>query len=132
MLARPYILYFLVQEDIKSPAAPIVEPVLNTRIILVKESPKKIQPNNEEKENQLDGRDSNKQTSNVKRFVDIDGDEVVLVANAKSRESLRSGADDKDSFGSAVIVGQFPSPSHSVTELIKGMYYILTQAVQFQ
>jgi hypothetical protein len=121
-----------VQEDIKSPGAPIVEPALNTRIILVKESPKKMQPNNEEKENQLDGWDSNKQTSNVKRFVDIDGDEVVLVASAKSRESLRSGADDKHFSESAVIVGQFPSPSHSVTELIKGMYYVLTQAVQFQ
>jgi hypothetical protein len=120
-----------VQEDIKSPVAPIVEPVLNTRVILVKESPKKIQPSNEEIESQLDGVGGYKQTSNLKRFLDIDGDEVVLVASERSRESLRSGSDDKNSFGSAVIVGQFPSPTHSVTELIKGMHYILTQAIQF-
>lgn len=116
VMANPFRPIADIMEDIKSPVAPIVEPVLNTRVILVKESPKKIQPSNEEKENQLD---SDRQTSNVKRFVDIDGDEVVLVANAKSRESLRSGTDDKNSFGSAVIVGQYPSPSHSVTELIK-------------
>jgi hypothetical protein len=97
----------------------------------VKESPKKIQPSNERKENRLDDWDSNGQTANVKRFIDIGGDEVVLVASARSRESVRSGADD-NAFGNAVIVGQCPSPSHSVTELIKGMHYIITQVIQLQ
>jgi hypothetical protein len=125
----------VVQEDIKSPVAPVMEPVMNTRVILVKESPKKLLPSNEEKENQFDGGDGNKQTSNQKRFLDIGGgggggggdddddDDVVLGANAKSNEILKSGA---------VFVRQFPSPSHSATELIKGMQYVLTQAIQFQ
>ncbi|PNF28988.1 hypothetical protein B7P43_G15101, partial [Cryptotermes secundus] len=119
VMADPFRPIADIMEDIKSPVPPIVEPELNTRVILVKESPKKIQPSNEGKENHFDGWDSNRQTSNVKRFVDIDGDEVVLVASARSGESLISGADDKNSLGSAVIVGEFPSPSHSVTELIK-------------
>jgi hypothetical protein len=156
-----------------------VEPVLDSRIILVKESPKKIQPNDEEKQNSLDGGSSNKQTSNVKRFMDIDsdevalvtsagsrkslrsddgnknwfgsaasvgqvtnsldggntnkqtsnvkrfmdidGDEVALVTSAESRKSLRSDAGNKNWFGSAASVGQVPSPTHSITGLIKGM-----------
>jgi hypothetical protein len=126
-----------VQEDIKSPVAPIREPGLNTRVILVKESPKKLQPSHEEKENQFDDGDSNKQASNQKGFLDIGGggdddddDDVVLGASSGSKEIMKSGADDKHSF--ETVVGQFPSPSYSATELIKGMHYILTQAFQFQ
>jgi hypothetical protein len=99
----------------------------------VKESPKKLQPSHEEKGSQFDDGDSNKQASNQKRFLDIGGgddDDVVLGASSRSREIMKSGADDKNSFEK--VVGQFPSPSHSATELIKGMHYILTQAFQFQ
>jgi hypothetical protein len=116
----------MVQEDIKRPAAPIVEMVLDSRVILVKESPKKLQSDGEEKQNPLGGGgDSNKLTGNLERFVDIDGNEVVLVASAGSRESLKSGAGEKSWFGSTVIDGQLPSPTHSVAELIKGMHICL-------
>jgi hypothetical protein len=128
-----YALSFQVQEDVKDPVAPIMEQVLNTRLILVKESPKKLQPSNEENENKFYGGDRNKQ----KRVLDIGGgddddDDVVLVASARIRDILKPGADDNNSLGSAVSVGQFPSPSHSATEVIRGMHYILMEGIHFQ
>jgi hypothetical protein len=113
-----YTISLIVQDDMKRPSAPVVEQVLDSRVILVKESPKKIQPSNEDKQNPLDGSESNKLTRDFKRFVDIDGDEVELIASAGSRESLRSGAGEKNSLGSAVK----SSPNHSATELIKGKF----------
>lgn len=102
----------------KSPPAVTVEPVLESRVILVKESPKKMQPSNEDKENQLYGTDSNKLTRDLKKFVDIDGDEVELIASAGSRESLRSGAGDRSALGTAAK----SSPNHSAKEIIKGEF----------
>lgn len=93
----------------------------------MKESPEKIQPNDEEKQNSLDYGDGNKLTSNVKRFLDIDGDEVALVASADNR--CYTG--DNQS-GSAAAIGQVPSPSHSITGLIKGMMHMFMEEIHFQ
>jgi hypothetical protein len=120
----------MLQEGTKNAAAPSVEPVLDGRVILVKESPKKIQPNSEE-QNSFAGEDGNKLTNNVKKFMDIDGDEVVLVASAGSRKSLRSDAGDKNWFGSAITVGQVPSPTRSVTGLIKGIHICSSKRFSF-
>jgi hypothetical protein len=108
----------MVQEDMRRPSAPVVEPILDSRIILVKESPKKIQPSNEETQNQLDDSDNSKLTRGLKRYVDIDGNEVELVASAGSRESLRSGADEKNSLETSIKSG----PNHTATEVIKGKF----------
>ena len=108
----------MVQEDMRRPSAPVVEPVLDSRIILVKESPTKIQLHNEDKQNQQDDSDSNKLTRDLNRFVDMDGNEVELIASAGSRESLRSGAGEKNSSETSVKSG----PSHSATEIIKGKF----------
>ena len=108
----------MVQEDMRSPSAPVVEPVLDSRVILVKESPRKIQPSNEDTQNQLDDSDSSKLTRDSKRFVDIDGNEVELIASAGSRESLRSGAGEKNPLETSVKSG----PNRSATEMIKGKF----------
>lgn len=113
-----YTLSLMVQEDMRRPSAPVVETVLDSRIILVKESPKKIQPSNEDKQNQQDDSDSSKLTRDSKRFVDIDGNEVELVASAGSRESLRSGAGEKNSLETSVKSG----PNQGATEIIKGKF----------
>lgn len=102
----------------RRPSAPAVEPVLDGRVILVKESPKKIQPSNEDTQNQLDDSDSSKLTRDSKRFVDIDGNEVELIASAGSRESLRSGAGEKNSLETSFKSG----PNQSATEIIKGKF----------
>jgi hypothetical protein len=88
----------------------------------VKESPKKIEPNYEEKQNSHYCEGSSKLTSNVKRLMDINCDEVALVASAGNTRSLRTGSGDKSSFGSASSVGQAQSSTHSITGLIKGMF----------
>ena len=108
----------MVQEDMRRPSAPVVEPVLDSRVILVKESPKKIQPSNEDTQNQQDDSDSSKLTRDSKRFVDIEGNEVELIASAGSRESLRSGADERNSLETSVKSG----PNQSATEIIKGKF----------
>jgi len=113
-----YILSLMVQEDMRRPSAPVVEPVLDSRVILVKESPKKIQPSNEDTQNQQDDSDSSKLTRDSKRFVDIEGNEVELIASAGSRESLRSGADERNSLETSVKSG----PNQSATEIIKGKF----------
>jgi len=107
----------MIQEDMRRPSAPIVEPVLDSRVILVKESPKKLQHSNEDTQNQLDDSDSSKLTRESKRFVDIDGNEVELIASAGSRESLRSGAGE-NSLETSVKSG----PDQSATEIIKGKF----------
>jgi len=112
-----YDISLMVQENMRRPSAPVVEPVPNGRVILVKESPKKIQPCNEDTQNQLDNSDSSKLTRDSKRFVDIDGNEVELIASAGSRESLRSGAGEKNSLETSV-----KSPNQSATEIIKGKF----------
>jgi len=107
----------MVQEDMRKPSAPVVEPVLDSRVILVKESPKKIQPSNEDTQNQLGDSDSSKLTRDSKRFVDIDGNEVELIASAESRESLRFGTGE-NSLETSVKSG----PDQSATEIIKGKF----------
>ncbi|XP_021929896.1 uncharacterized protein LOC110834747 isoform X2 [Zootermopsis nevadensis] len=125
VMANPFKPITDILEDTKGPKTPLTEPVLGSRVILVKESPEKIQPNDEEKQNSLDYGDGNKLTSNVKRFLDIDGDEVALVASADNR--CYTG--DNQS-GSAAAIGQVPSPSHSITGLIKVSDQLESKEVQ--
>jgi hypothetical protein len=113
-----YAISLMVQENMRRPSASVVEPVLDSRVILVKESPRKIQPSNEDTQNQLDDSDSSKLTRDSKRFVDIDGNEVELIASGGSRESLRSGAGERNPLETSVK----SRPNNSATEIIKGKF----------
>ena len=102
--------------------SPAKESDHENRVILVKESPRKIMPKPEIKHSA-----DNNISNNIKISQDIEIEETVLMKNSGGKESMNLGSGDKNWFGSAISVENVPSPTHSVTELIKGAISIYTK-----
>ena len=86
--------------------SPILEPSLDNGVILVKESPKKVVPKLETASSRDAGVSKNSWDEGS-----------VKMTSSGDKENLK---ENKNLFGSAVSFGNVLSPTHSITELIKG------------
>ncbi|PSN45703.1 hypothetical protein C0J52_11946 [Blattella germanica] len=101
-----------ITEHVNKSAEPVREPDFENRIILVKESPKKVMPNSDDQNSS----DKGQKCNDIQSISDIDHEDMILEAKSENKNSLKPEVGDKIWFGSAVSIA---SPSHSVTGLIK-------------
>ncbi|XP_069700555.1 uncharacterized protein [Periplaneta americana] len=107
VMENPFKPISCITQNIKPAAVPIVPQLPDNKVILVKELPKRAEPECLE---------------NLNSYHSGVGEELKNVggdASPGSKGSSRPGSGDRHWFGSPVRLDHLPSPSHSITGLIK-------------